>query len=324
MVSSASAAADPSYPPLPPCATAPPPFPGEKPFDVPVIDMENLESERLGDVCRSLGIFRLVNHGLPREVSSRLRAEARKIFELPFERKREEMSVLGRGRPVVYFWGTPIVGLSVGSVNWLEGLQVPLALLQDGDCGDPVCSDFLRTLAAEYGKHMIRIVRTLFDSLALDLKLDPGLSDSYMNASSGIFRSYRYPCLPECQSYMGMRSHTDSSVLAVVDEDEVGGLQIQQGNTWFCVMPVPDTLIVNIGDMMQVISNDEYRSVVHRVLANRTSERTSLCFFAFPKEDFKIRSLSYKEFTYKEFNAQVHEDVMETGDKIGLKKFLIS
>ncbi|KAK8938075.1 hypothetical protein KSP40_PGU015187 [Platanthera guangdongensis] len=117
------------------------------------------------------------------------------------------------------------------------------------------------TLAAEYGKHMIRIVRTLFHSLALDLKLDPSLSDLYMNASSGIFRSYRYPCLPECQSYMGMRSHTDSSVLAVVDEDEVGGLQIQQGNTWFSIMPVPDTLIVNIGDMMQVISNDEYRSV---------------------------------------------------------------
>ncbi|KAK8940279.1 hypothetical protein KSP40_PGU018331 [Platanthera guangdongensis] len=109
---------------------------------------------------------------------------------------------------------------------------------------------------------MIRIVRTLFHSLALDLKLDPSLSDLYMNASSGIFRSYCYPCLPECQSYMGMRSHTDSSVLAVVDEDEVGGLQIQQGNTWFSIMPVPDNLIVNIGDMMQVISNDEYRSVV--------------------------------------------------------------
>ncbi|KAK8956176.1 Acetyl-CoA carboxylase 2 [Platanthera guangdongensis] len=119
-----------------------------------------------------------------------------------------------------------------------------------------------RTLAAEYGKHMIRIVRTLFHSLALDLKLDPSLSYLYRNASSGIFRSYRYPCLPECQSYMGMRSHTHSSVLAVVDEDEVGGLQIQQGNTWFSIMPVPDNLIVNIVDMMQVIRNDEYRSVV--------------------------------------------------------------
>lgn len=104
----------------------------------------------------------------------------------------------------------------------------------------------------EYGKHMERIVRTLFCSLASDLKLDPSLLDSCMDPSNGILRLYRYPRLPQAQSFLGMEAHTDSSVLTVVDQDDVGGLQILDGGAWFHVKPVANTLIVHIGDMFQV------------------------------------------------------------------------
>lgn len=57
------------------------------------------------------------------------------------------------------------------------------------------------------------------------------------------------------------------------------------------------------------------------MVANGAKERMSVCFFVFPKEDVKIRSLSYKEFSYSEFKAQVEEDIKETGDKVGLKRF---
>ncbi|KAI0497381.1 hypothetical protein KFK09_020604 [Dendrobium nobile] len=316
----AADAVDQSYPPLlSSAAMPPPPPPGHEPLHVPLIDLENLEPKRLGDVCRSLGLFRLVNHGLPRELSDRVQAETRRILEMPFEQKRAEMSEPDAGKPVVYFWGTPAVSLSLRSVNWVEGLHVSLAGIRSGDGLD--CSASLRSLMEEYGKHMVRIVKTLFESMALDLKLDPNLLDSCMDPSNGIFRMYRYPCIPKAQSCLGMGAHTDSSVLTVVDQDDVGGLEILHDDSWFHVMPVANTLIVNTGDMLQAISNDEYRSVEHRVLANGTKERMSLCFFVFPKEDFMIRSSSYREFTYSEFKAQVQEDIKETGDKVGLKKF---
>lgn len=60
------------------------------------------------------------------------------------------------------------------------------------------------------------------------------------------------------------------------------------------------------------------------MLANGSKERMSMCFFVFPKEDFKIRSLSYREFSYSEFKAQVQEDIKVTGDKVGLKRFRLS
>jgi len=69
------------------------------------------------------------------------------------------------------------------------------------------------------------------------------------------------------------------------------------------------------------MSNDEYRSVEHRVLANGSRERMSLCYFAFPLEDGLIVSSKYKAFTYKEFRAQVQEDIKAYGSKVGLKNF---
>ncbi|XP_020578195.1 gibberellin 2-beta-dioxygenase 8 [Phalaenopsis equestris] len=317
-----SAAADPSYPPLPfDAVNAPtPPPPATETLNIPRIDFANLKPKQLGDACRSPGIFRLVNHGLPCELSGRIQAETRRILELPFERKRAEMSEPGGGGPVVYFWGTPAVSLSLRSVNWLEGLHVPLAGIRSGE-GVLGWSASFRPLMEEYGKHMERIVRTLFNSLATDLKLDHAHLDSCMDPSNGIFRMYRYLCLPQAQSFIGMGAHTDSSVLTVVDEDDVGGLQVFHGDAWFHIMPVPNSLIVNIGDMLQVISNDEYRSVEHRVVDNGAKERISLCFFVFPKEAFKLRSFRYREFTYSEYKAQVQKDIKETGDKVGLKRF---
>ena len=51
---------------------------------------------------------------------------------------------------------------------------------------------------------------------------------------------------------LGMEVHTDSSVISILREDESGGLEIMKGEEWFCVKPVANTLIVNLGDMMQV------------------------------------------------------------------------
>ncbi|KAG0503227.1 hypothetical protein HPP92_003299 [Vanilla planifolia] len=320
---------DPSYPPLLPPISIPPPLADVRedsvPLDLPVIDLGNLEPARLGAACRSLGIFRLANHGMPPGLSARIKAEVRQIMELPFERKREKLPGPGGGRPLVYFWGTPAVSLHLRSLNWLEGIHLHLPGIRDGDFhelfADLGCSPCFRALVEEYGRHMARIVQCVFDSLSSDLKLEAALSESYLRSSDGFFRFYRYPRLLEPQYFLGISPHTDSSVLTIVDEDEVGGLQIRHGNSWFHIKPVVDTFLVQLGDMMQAISNDEYKSVEHRVLANERKERLSLCYFTFPREDFRIKGMRYREFSYGEYKARVQEDIKTTGDKIGLKWF---
>ncbi|KAI3700734.1 hypothetical protein L2E82_45372 [Cichorium intybus] len=79
---------------------------------------------------------------------------------------------------------------------------------------------------------------------------------------------------------MGTTKHTDAGFLTVLLQDEIGGLQILHQNQWIDVPPTPGALVINIGDLLQLISNDKLRSVEHRVVANKKGPRVSVaCFF---------------------------------------------
>lgn len=80
--------------------------------------------------------------------------------------------------------------------------------------------------------------------------------------------------------------------------------------------------------MMQAWSNGVYKSVEHRVVANKAKERFSTAFFLCPSYDTEIRSCfepsGYRTFTFREFRQQVQEDVKKFGYKVGLPRFLLS
>nr|AVP71907.1 GA2ox4 [Paris polyphylla var. yunnanensis] len=287
--------------------------------EIPVVDLRALDPGRLAEACRVWGIFRLANHGIPPTLSNRILDRARLILSEPFEDKRTRFG----GGPVSYFWGTPAVGKRVRSVNWVEGLHIPLARLRSGEEPGFGSSSF-RCLVDEYVRHMARIARELFNALTVDLKLDSVQSTSHFSEPDAILRVYRYPRRPNACHNFGLEAHSDSSLLSILNQDEVGGLQILREGRWINVAPISDMLIVNIGDMMQAISDNEYMSVEHRVLASSSKERISLCYFAYPSEDGLISSSRYKPFTYKDFKAKVQEDIEATGFKIGLDRFRIT
>ncbi|XP_062097941.1 gibberellin 2-beta-dioxygenase 8 [Humulus lupulus] len=281
----------------------------------------------LGEACRDWGIFRLVNHGVPPTLLSQLHGLAKQLFSLPFETKQAILT-----SPLSYFWGTPVlspsgVALSViGSqnTNWVEGLNVPLSQLSQIQAQDhPILNSF-RILLEEYGKHLGRLARSIFENMAKNLNLDTSESGSKLSEPSGFIRVYRYPPYSESNEdhpAWGMDVHTDSSVLSILSQDRVGGLQVLKNDQWFTVKPISNTLIVNLGDMMQAISNDEYKSVKHRVKVNQYRERVSICYFVFPGEGSVIRSSNYKPFTYSDFQKQVQQDVKALGYKVGLDRF---
>ena len=85
----------------------------------------------------------------------------------------------------------------------------------------------------------------------LDLNLEP--SKSYLSENTGTVRVYRYPHCSNPSVGWGMEVHTDSSVLSILtQDDEVSGLEVLKDDQWLSVKPVFNTLVVNLGDMMQV------------------------------------------------------------------------
>lgn len=113
------------------------------------------------------------------------------------------------------------------------------------------CVWFGRVLVMEYEKHLSRIGRRLLEAMAKNLELNIKNSKEYL--AVGMMRVYRYPNCPDTNGGWGMEAHTDSSVMSILNQgDEVGGLQLLKHHQWLNVKPIPDTLIVNLGDMMQV------------------------------------------------------------------------
>ncbi|KAL4284384.1 hypothetical protein GQ457_16G009620 [Hibiscus cannabinus] len=290
---------------------------------VPRVDLECLSLPKLGEACQNWGIFRLVNHGIPSTLFTRLQHHAQMLFSLSFESKQALIT-----DPFSYFWGTPALTSSGAALktaspnmNWLEGLNAPLSQLTQFQPQDPLLRSF-RLLLEEYGRHLSRIATTLFQSMAKNLHLDPEQSEPMLEESTGFIRVYRYPPRHSMGGEAwGMIPHTDSSVISIVNQDQVGGLEIFKDNKWLLVDPIPNTLIVHIGDMMQAISDDGYTSVRHRVRVKKQEERLSICYFVFPAEDSVIHSSKYKPFTYKEFQQQVQKDTRALGYKVGLKRF---
>uniref|UniRef100_A0A803NHQ1 Uncharacterized protein n=1 Tax=Cannabis sativa TaxID=3483 RepID=A0A803NHQ1_CANSA len=215
------------------------------------------------EICRDWGLFRLVNHGVPPTLLSQLHDQAKQIFSLPFETKQDIMTT-----PLSYFWGTPVlspsgVALSMkGShqnSSWVEGINIPLSQLSKIPPQDhhPTLNSF-RVLIEEYGKHLGRLARSIFERMAKNLNLDKTESESDLSELTGFIRAYRYPICSEFSKEhpaWGMDSHTDSSVLSILScEDQVGGLQVLKNDNWLTVEPISNTLIVNLGDMMRLVT----------------------------------------------------------------------
>lgn len=103
--------------------------------------------------------------------------------------------------------------------------------------------------------HLGRLARTLFESMTKNLNLDLGTTSlSHLSEATGYIRVYRYPPCPEENETFGVHTHTDSSVVSILNQDEVGGLELLKDDVWVPVKPIPNTILVHIGDMMQVCS----------------------------------------------------------------------
>jgi isopenicillin N synthase-like dioxygenase len=135
-----------------------------------------------------------------------------------------------------------------------------------------------------YWQQSLTLSRKLVQIIALSLDLPESYFDKYVTYP-GADGSYNYyPALTAEEAMrkqdISLGCHTDIQVFTLLWQDSNGGLQVLKPNgEWIKVTPIPDTLIVNIGDFLMRLSNDRYKSTVHRVSDTGGKERYSLSFF---------------------------------------------
>lgn len=137
---------------------------------------------------------------------------------------------------------------------------------------------------AIYGYHeeMKRLSMILLSGIARSLDLEPDYFESRLQNPISIQRLLHYPSQVGLvdESIIGIGAHTDYGNLTILAQDDVGGLQVMnRDGVWVEGTPIPDTFVINIGDLIQRLTNDRYLANLHRVVNTTGRERYSIPFF---------------------------------------------
>ena len=85
--------------------------------------------------------------------------------------------------------------------------------------------------------------------------------------------------------HLGISHHSDAGAVTILLQDGESGLQVERDGQWYDITAKRGSILVNIGDVVQVWSNDRYQAPVHRVLASKDAVRYSAPFFLNPSFD---------------------------------------
>ncbi|XP_019250856.1 PREDICTED: 1-aminocyclopropane-1-carboxylate oxidase homolog 1-like isoform X2 [Nicotiana attenuata] len=295
-------------------------IPSNKEFTFPIIDLDRVKEDQITrkkivqQVVRASdtwGFFQVINHGIPSHVMEEMKDGVIRFFEQDTEVKKQWYS---RDFTKQFIFHTNFDLFKSPVTNWRDTFNATVAPIPPNPEEFPsVCRDIL----FEYTNQVMKLAYTIFELLseALGFKRNH-LND--MGCSEGLMAlGNYYPACPQPELTLGAGKHADSNFLTVLLQDNIGGLQVLHQNHWVDVPPTPGALVVNIGDLFrQLISNDKFKSVEHRVVANKVGPRISMACFCttsfLPTERLygPIQELisehnprKYKETTIKEYTT---------------------
>ena len=124
----------------------------------------------------------------------------------------------------------------------------------------------------------------ILELIARSLNLRPDRLHGFFRDQTTFIRLNHYPPCPSPDLALGVGRHKDAGALTILYQDDVGGLDVRRRSDgeWVRVKPVPNSFIINVGDIIQVWSNDRYESAEHRVSVNSAKERFSMPYFFNP------------------------------------------
>jgi isopenicillin N synthase-like dioxygenase len=262
---------------------------------------------RIGEACRGLGFFYASGHAIPGGTIQRLHAASAAFFALP-EAEKTEVAMARGGRAWRGFF--PVGGeLTSGKPDLKEGLyfgeelgpedsRVRAGLPLHGANLFPRKPVELKAAVLDFMRDAETTAHAIMRGIALGLGLDADyFRQTYTRNPTLLFRIFHYPPQAPSQDGWGVGEHTDYGLLTLLAQDEVGGLQVKTPQGWIEAPPIPDTLVCNIGDMLDRLTGGAYRSTPHRVLNASGRERYSFPFFFDPAFDAEIVPLpSHAEF----------------------------
>ena len=307
-------------------------------MNIPSVDLQKFTSggakdradfvAALGRAFEDVGFVAVKNHGIPQPLIDQMYGSVQGFFSLPLARKRTyEIAGLAGQRGYTSFGKEHAKGFDAPDLKeffqygQIEGDYPPNVKV-------PEVPGFDLTFRSAYrafeGSGM-----ALLQAIALFLGLEAGYFDPHVRGGNSILRAIHYPPITqEPKSAVRAEQHEDINLITLLVGASADGLQIlTKQKEWLPVTSLPEQIVVNVGDMLQRLTNNQLRSTTHRVV-NPPRElwhtsRFSIPFFLHPKSEMSLACLpgcigSTHPKAYEDCTAGEYLD--ERLREIGLKK----
>ncbi|MCL7042732.1 hypothetical protein MKW94_025218 [Papaver nudicaule] len=259
-------------------------------MEIPVIDLEglneNLKSETrelLHQACENWGFFQVTNHGVNVELMDKVKKLVNLHYEECMKRRFYESEMAkgleSRDAPATdsdwessyFIWHRP-------KAKFDESINL---------------SDELRKVMDEYINQIIKLAEKLSELICENLTLEKDYMKKAFSATAGPSVGTKVAKYPQCdrpELVTGLRAHTDAGgIILLLQDDQVPGLEFLKDGKWVEIPPSKNnTIFVNTGDQIEVLSNGKYKSTLHRVLADKNGSRLSIATFYNPAPDALI------------------------------------
>lgn len=255
----------------------------------PVINLENLNGEerqatmaKIHDACENWGFFELVNHGISHDLMDTVERITKEHYKKCNEQRFKEL---------VASKGLENVSTEIKDMDWESTFY--LRHLPDSNIASiPDLDDEYRRVMKEFGLRLEKLAEDLLDLLCENLGLEKGyLKKVFYGGRAPNYgtKVSNYPPCPKPDLIKGLRAHTDAGgIILLFQDDKVSGLQLLKDDQWIDVPPMRHSIVINLGDQLEVISNGKYKSVLHRVVAQTGGTRMSIASFYNPASDAVI------------------------------------
>ncbi|KAL2638502.1 hypothetical protein AAZV13_06G117100 [Glycine max] len=242
---------------------------------IPVIDLSFLTSHdpqihtkalyQLGKACAEWGLIMLTNHEIPEKLVEDVKKKSREFHDFPVEEK--EFSDKGPFTPIRY--GTSFYPEAENVHYWRDYLKV-ITFPEFNFPHKPP-----GRLPMTIDKKIRGVARKLLEGISESLGLESNsiIESSGFDSGLQLFIANLYPPCSQPHLALGMLPH---SFLTLVTQNGIGRLQVKHDGKWVNVNPLPNSLMVILGDQLEVVSNGRYESMLHLVILNNKEIMMSL------------------------------------------------
>lgn len=259
--------------------------------------------QALGRAFHEVGFVAVVNHGIPNTLVDDFYTASRAFFALPEATKRQyEVPGMAGQRGYTSFGKEHAKQSQVADLKefFQIGQEVPdnhpLKSLYPANVEVGEVADYAR-LGHELYRAFEQAGGQLLEAIAIYLGLEPGYFERYIQHGNSILRSIFYPpIIQEPASAIRAEQHEDINLITLLVGASAGGLELLNSeNKWVAVMPGPDEIVINVGDMLQRLTNNYLKSTTHRVVNPPRNDwhmpRLSIPFFLHPVQNMDLSSL---------------------------------